>query len=399
MKKRTRIISAMLAILMIACLLPVSAFAEGAPEKGTQLMQSKSLLTETKSINDLIKGMDINSVINLVGSLDIPTYIVYCKMSNQLPAANAEITLTNQLNGETKSFKANSFGIALIPKSLLSVYTVAATCNGPLTGLKYSTVPGQDLSVSAIPELDVLVLYPVLTVGLNYTDHYSYMIGYNNGTVRPNGLITRGEAATMIFRLLDESTRSRIFTKSNSFSDVNGSCAHNNAISSLAAAGIIKGYNDGTFRPYQTVTREQFAAMIGRMFSVEYTGKNWFGDINGSFASGYINLLAFLGIMKGDGNGNVRPTANITRAEAATMLNRLLGRLPAADSSASCKGVKTWSDCPSTMWCYGDIMEATNSHNYTWALDTGNILNSDTMICEAWTSLRTDTPNWSALQK
>lgn len=164
--------------------------------------------------------------------------------------------------------------------------------------------------------------------------------------------------------------------------------------------GIVNGYADGTFRPNETVNREQFCAIIGRMFSVEYIGSNLFGDLTGGFADKYINLLAQLGIIKGDLNGNANPKAPITRAQAATILNRLLGRIVATDSSASCAAyVKTWSDCPASMWCYGDILEATNSHNFTWATDVPDIVGEDPTIREAWTNIRTDTPNWADLQK
>ena len=296
--------------------------------------------------------------------------------------------------------EANALGLALIPKGLLGLYNVAATCDGMITGLKYSTLPGLTWTISIKPEVKELVLYPVLNIGLNYSDHFSYMIGYNDGTVRPNGTITRGEVASIIFRLMTPEARDKVFTKTNNFSDVNAGNPHNNAISSLASAGIINGYTDDTFRPNQPVTREQFAAMIGRMFSVEYTGGDMFGDLNGGFADKYINLLAKLGIIKGDANGNANPTDNLTRAQAATMFNRLVGRMPAVDSADSCEGyVKTWSDCPSDMWCYGEILEATNSHDYTWATDLGNVLNNDTAICEEWTNIRTDTPNWAELQK
>lgn len=387
MKKSSKIISALLAVLMLVSLIPCAALAE---ETDTYELETESLL-EGSSIGDILSGL---------GQLELPTLAVYCKLNNDLPASNAQVTLTNQLTGETKTYTTNKLGLALIPKSLLSVYTVAATCDGPITGIKYSTVVGETLSTSAIPDLAVLVLYPMLNIGLNYTDHFSYMVGYGDGTVRPNGTITRGAVASMIFRLLDNDTRDRIFTKDNSFSDVDSSCAHNNAISSLASCGIINGYEDGSFRPYEPVTRAQFAALIGRMFSVEYTGSSFFGDINGNFAEGYINLLAKLGIMKGDANGNANPNDLLTRGQAATMLNRLLGRLPASDSMNSCTGeLKTWSDCPETMWCYGDIMEATNSHNYTWSLDAPNLFNDDTAVCEEWTNIRTDTPDWIGLSK
>lgn len=388
MKKSSKIISALLAVLMLMSLIPGAALADSVD---TYEAETAALLGENSSIGDILSGLK---------DLEIPTLAVYCKLSNNLPASNAQITLTNQLNGETKTYTADKFGIALIPKSLLSLYTIAATCDGSITGLKYSTIPGQSLSTSALPDLQILVLYPIMNVGLNYTDHFSYMVGYEDGTVRPNGSITRGAIASMLFRLLDNDTRDKIYTKTNSFSDVDASCAHNNAISSLASCGIINGYADGTYRPYEPVTRAQFATLVGRMFSVEYIGKDLFGDINSSFANKYLNLLAKLGIMKGDANGNANPNDLLTRGQAATMLNRLLGRLPAVDSADSCTGiVKTWSDCPRTMWCYGEIMEATNSHKYTWALDVPNLFNDDTAICEEWTSIRTDTPDWIGLSK
>lgn len=377
MKKSTKIISLLLAVMMVVALMPTMAFAEESDK------------------SDNVMG----SVIDVINGIQIPDYLVYCSLASRIPASHAQITLTN-VNGDTSVSEANALGLALIPKGLLGIYNVAATCDGMITGLKYSTLPGITWTMSIKPEVEELVLYPVLNIGLNYTDHFSYMIGYNDGTVRPNGTITRAEVATMIFRLMTPEARDKVFTKDNSFSDVNTGNPHNNAISSLAKAGIINGYADGTFRPFQPVTREQFAAMIGRMFSVEYTGSGIFGDLNGGFADKYINLLAKLGIIKGDANGNANPTDNLTRAQAATMFNRLVGRMPAVDSAASCEGyVKTWSDCPADMWCYGEILEATNSHNYTWATDLGNVINNDTALCEEWTNIRTDTPDWSALQK
>ncbi len=379
MKKSTKIISLLMAVMMVVALMPTMALADEAQAEAS----------------DDIMG----AVVDVINGIQIPDYLVYCSLASRIPASHAQITLTN-INGDTSVTEANALGLALIPKGLLGLYNVAATCDGMITGIKYSTVAGITWTLSIKPEVKELVLYPALNIGLNYTDHFSYMIGYADGTVRPNGTITRGEVATIIFRLMTPEARDKYFTKTNNFSDVSAGYPHNNAISTLAKAHIIGGYADGTFRPSQPVTREQFAAMIGRMFSVEYTGGNIFGDLNGGFADKYINLLAKLGIIRGDANGNANPTDNLTRGQAATMFNRLLGRMPAVDSASSCTGeVKTWSDCPSTMWCYGEILEATNSHNYTWATDLGNVINEDTAICEKWTNIRTDTPDWSALQK
>lgn len=380
MKKFTRILSALLVVMMLATLMPAMALADD-----TTTPESDFTLSD---------------ILDTVAGLEIPSYLVYCRLSNKLPASNAQITLTNQLTGDSKTYEANALGLALIPKSILGVYNISATCDGPISGMKYSTVSGIYWTFSAKLDAETLVLYPVLNVALNYSDHFSYMIGYNDGSVRPNATITRAEAASMIFRLLTPDERDRIFTKENKFSDVSKSNPHNNAISSLTTAGIINGYPDGTFRPNAPITREQFSALIGRMFSVEYVGGPMFGDLNGGFADDYINLLASLGIIKGDVNGNANPTDNITRAEAATILNRLLGRQPAVDSADNCTGsVKTWKDCPRTMWCYADILEATNSHNYNWATDAGEVIGSDNLIHEVWTTIRTDTPNWAELQK
>lgn len=379
MKKFTKIISALLVVLMLASLVPAMALADDADEGDS--------------------GIDLGGIIDTVTGLEIPSYFVYCKLSNKMPASNAQITLTNQLTGESQTYTANTFGLALIPKSLLGVYNVSATCDGFISGMKYSTVAGITWTMSIKPDIDTLVLYPVLNIALNYSDHFSYLIGYEDNTVRPAATITRAEAASMIFRLLTADERDRIFTKENSFGDVNKDAWYNNAVSSLASAGIIEGW-DGNFHPNDPITRQDFFTIVGRMFSVEYIGSPIFGDLNGNYADKYINLLASLGIIKGDENGNANPSDNITRAEAATLLNRLLGRQPASDSAESCTGyVKYWSDCSADAWYYADILEASNSHNYNWATDAGEVIGDDNLIHEVWTNIRTDTPNWAELQK
>lgn len=398
MKKSRKLLCVLLALVMVVGLLPGMAFAADVEEE---------VDAEVAAVDDaevaVVDDAEAESIGDLIPS--IPTYLVYCKLSSNLPAAHAEITLTNQLTKETKTYTANALGLAFIPKDIfagdfLGVYTVSATCNGPLTGLKYASLPGITWTAGPKVDGDTLVLYPVLTIGLNYEDHFSYMIGYEDGTVRPSSNITRAEAATIIYRMMTPESRGKYASKTNSFNDVNAGDWHNNAVSTLTNAGVIKGRTSTTFDPNGNITRGEFATMIGRLFSVTYTGGNMFGDLNGHWASQYINLLAKLGIMKGDGNGNANPDANITRAETAAMVNRLLGRMPVSTSADSCTGaVKSWPDNPKSAWYYGDIMEATNSHNYTLTLNLGNAIGADTIFCEQWTSIRTDTPDWSALQK
>lgn len=274
------------------------------------------------------------------------------------------------------------------------MYTVAATCDGALTGLKYSTIAGVKWSFSAKFDADKLILYPVLNIGLNYTDHFAYMVGYPNGTFKPDGNITRAEVATIIYRLMTPETRAKFQTRTCTLSDVQSGMWFNDAVCTLVKAGVISGYPDGTFKPNANVTRAEFSAMIARMFSVSYVGNNMFEDINGHWAESYINILAKLGILKGD-NGNADPDANLTRAQAAAMCNRLVGRNSTNSSMNSCKDtITTWPDVTNAAWYYADVFEATNSHNYTWTLNVKNVVSGEFVITEQWTGIRTDAPDW-----
>ena len=189
MKRSTKLISLLLAVLMIAALLPTAALADDA---------------DTQSIGDTV-----GSVVDTVNGIKLPTYLVYCSLMSKLPASGAQVTLTNNLTGEASTYTANLLGLALIPKSIVGVYTVAATCDGPVSGIKYSTLPGIKWSFGAKFDSDKLILYPMLNIGLNYTDHFAYMIGYKDGTVRPNANITRAEVAAILYRLMTPETRAK----------------------------------------------------------------------------------------------------------------------------------------------------------------------------------------------
>lgn len=383
MKKSTKLISLLLAVMMVVALMPTMALADED--------------TAENSVSDII-----GSVVDVINGIEIPDYLVYCSLSGRMPASGAQIVMNDQLGlHPAKTYTANSLGLALISKGLVGVYNVSATCNGPVTGVKYSTIAGLTWTLNSKVEVEELTLYPVLNIGLNYSDHFSYMVGYGDGTVRPDGNVTRAEVASMILRLMTNDSRDKFFTKTNSFSDVKAGAWYNNAVSTLANAGVINGYKDGTFRPDQNITRAEFSAMIGRMFSAEYVGSPIFGDTNGHWAEDFISLLAKLGIINGDENGNANPDANLTRAEAAAMCNRLLGRSPDEHSADSCKGeIIVFKDCAAGQWYYADMTEATNSHNYTWSVNLDNVLDgSQAAVSEQWTNIRTDTPNWTELQK
>ncbi len=375
MKKSTKLISLLMAVMMVVALLPTMALAD-----------------DDVDANDI--GDTVGGVVESVNGIEIPSYLVYCSLMSKMPASGAIVTLTNNLTGEASAYTANALGLALIPKSIIGVYTVAATCDGALTGLKYSTIAGVKWSFSAKFDADKLILYPVLNIGLNYTDHFAYMVGYPNGTFKPDGNITRAEVATIIYRLMTPETRAKFQTRTCTLSDVQSGMWFNDAVCTLVKAGVISGYPDGTFKPNANVTRAEFSAMIARMFSVSYVGNNMFEDINGHWAESYINILAKLGILKGD-NGNADPDANLTRAQAAAMCNRLVGRNSTNSSMNSCKDtITTWPDVTNAAWYYADVFEATNSHNYTWTLNVKNVVSGEFVITEQWTGIRTDAPDW-----
>ena len=210
---------------------------------------------------------------------------------------------------------------------------------------------------------------------LNKTDHFAYVIGYPDGTVHPNGQITRAEVATILDRLMKDQVKARFDSKPTvNFSDVSSGAWYYDAVQMCAKAGIVAGYPDGSFKPNQAVTRAEFFKMVAMLYSdtlnTPITG-GIFKDINGHWAEKYINLLQKLGIVKGD-NGSARPNDNLTRGETAAVMNRILGRVVNNSSFSDAKvaaAMKTWPDCTSSHWAYAEIQEATNSHDYTWDIN------------------------------
>ena len=183
------------------------------------------------------------------------------------------------------------------------------------------------------PKQDTVTLAPIPQI-LNGDDHYAYLVGYEDGTVRPNGSISRAEVATVLFRLLKDDVRMQNLTKDNAYSDVSDTAWYAAAVSTLSKMGIISGYPDGTFGPQR----------------------------------------------------------NITRAETATMINRVLDRVPSEESHLLSRGVmQIWPDANPGDWFYLAMQEATNSHDYErnakWAAAD-----------EQWTALR-ETRDWKALEQ
>ena len=239
---------------------------------------------------------------------------------------------------------------------------------------------------------------------LNTEDHYGYIVGYpvdyatgeptddqDRKPVKPQGKITRAEVATIFFRMLTDESRNEYWSQSNDFTDVAADAWYNNAISTMANAGILDGYEDGSFHPNGYITRAEFATIAVRFFDLSYQGEDLFPDIDGHWAQDYINQAADAGIIEGYPDGTFGPQKQITRAEAVTMVNRTLDRHP--DPDHFLKDMLVWPDNLDTeAWYYADMQEATNSHEYQMKKDAqGNEY-------EVWTKIL-PIRDWEALEK
>lgn len=227
---------------------------------------------------------------------------------------------------------------------------------------------------------------------LNTNDHYSYLIGYSDGTVRPNGKITRAEVATIFFRLLDDDTRAKYWSSENNFSDVSADKWYNNAVSTLSRMGVIGGYADGTFRPDAPISRAEFAKI-----AVSFTQNNgsavynYFTDVKPTdWFAPYVTAAKDAGLIEGYSDGSFKPESKITRAEACAIVNRTLGRKPSKAHMKISDRID-WPDVQTTDWFYEAIMEATNSHTYQMGkrVETWN----DKLPQRDWAALETGWAN------
>ncbi|MEE0434534.1 MAG: S-layer homology domain-containing protein, partial [Peptococcaceae bacterium] len=204
---------------------------------------------------------------------------------------------------------------------------------------------------------------------LNTEDHFSYVVGYEDGMVKPQRNITRAEVSSIFYRLLEDEVRDDNTTDVSDFSDVSASDWYGTTVATLSKMGIVKGYEDGTFRPNAPITRAEFVAIATRFF--EETGAEYepgtFTDVTGDeWFAGAIQDAVNLGLIGGYEDGSVRPNNNITRAEACAIVNRTLGRVPDADHLLPTDEMKTWPDNQPSDWFYADMQEATNGHEYEW---------------------------------
>ena len=316
------------------------------------------------------------------------------KVSDKLWEKGTEITV----NGSEHKLTGSQFTIvSLAPDATVTItYSYRATLKDSVYGyVKNGVTVTSDNGPTTSDEVTIKV-YPIVIPDvpedntpnwLNTEDHYAYIVGYNDGTVKPNNNITRAEVATIFFRLLTDDARAYYWSTDSGFSDVKPGDWYNNAVATMVNAGILTGYSDGTFKPNANITRAEFATIAARFLSNSYSLNDRFYDTEGHWAEPYINRAAEVGWINGYNDGSFKPDRAITRAEAVTLVNAVLGREPHEDHLLN--NMVTWPDNPKFAWYYEDIQEATNSHDYVWA--SGNAY-------EIWTKLL-ENRQWSKLEK
>ena len=221
---------------------------------------------------------------------------------------------------------------------------------------------------------------------LNGDDHYAYVIGYPDGNVHPQGNISRAETATIFFRLLKADTRDGNLTAENVFADVANGKWFNKAVSTMAKLGIVKGRSAESFAPDAPITRAEFAAICARFNTKPTNTSDSFSDISGHWAEAEIERAVAFGWIAGYPDGTFRPDTYITRAEAMTMINRVLCRMP-QDEKDLLRTMVVWPDNKPTDWHYLAVQEATNSHEFA----------RKGAVNEKWTKL-TSAPDWTRYQ-
>lgn len=283
-------------------------------------------------------------------------------------------TNSKELNDEVNSI-ISDWG-----KNVTSTYKIVykdgtltvTAAGGSSGGHKHSssqatTIQDKEVPLAGTPQLDKV-------------DHFNYINGYEDGTVKAQSNITREEVATIFYRLLTDSSRAIYFAQDEEFSDIASNRWSADAVATLAKGAIIQGYKDGTFDAGRPITRAEFAAIASRFDPLEDSGGTNFSDISGHWAEKYILSATKKGWITGYSNGTFKPDQYITRAEAMTLINRVLDRR--VDEKGLIDGYKLFPDNKPTDWFYYQVIEATNNHDYTPRTKVSDM--------ETWTKIKAD---------
>jgi uncharacterized repeat protein (TIGR02543 family) len=333
---------------------------------------------------DMTKTIDRDTTsITLTGNLTI--YAGFLELGGNIGAVG-DHTLTYESGGGT-TYEPETYGqgtqVTLDKLPVREGYTFTGWYADETLSQKVETVTmDTDITVWAGWKVSTV---PAL---LNGDSHFAYIVGYGDDTVRPGNNITRAEVATIFFRLLKDETRDGSLTAENPYEDVPENAWYCKAVSTLTALGILEGRSETIFDPDAPITRAELATICAR-FDTDETGEgSTFTDISGHWAEAEIQRAAALGWVEGDGDGKFRPNDSITRAEAITMINRVLCRIP-KDASDLLENMNTWLDnADPDAWYYLAIQEATNSHDFRQKGE----------VSETWTQLQED-PDWEKYEK
>ena len=301
------------------------------------------------------------------------------------------VAYTNDVDGSNDSLYAEGYKDNVINVTPESDWAQQSDGSYERTVTRKCKYCGYTETVKEVKKDDIVDIIPVILPAisknetapkLNTRDHFAYVQGYPDGTVKPAGSITRAEVAAILFRLMDADSRSLYYSTASGFRDVDSTKWYNTYVATLNNAGVITDSRTGYFRPNDAITRAELAAMLAQ-FAEKKSAAIYFSDVSaGYWAANAIALTANLGWINGYPDGTFGPDKTVTRAELMAMVNRATGRAPES-TSALLSGMKTWKDNADTArWYYLDVQEATNSHTYLGA------------PTETWTSL-TATPDWS----
>ena len=301
------------------------------------------------------------------------------------------VAYTNGVDGSNDSLYAEGYKDNVINVTPESDWAQQPDGSYERTVTRVCKYCGYTETVKEVKKDDIVDIIPVILPAisknetapkLNTRDHFAYVQGYPDGTVKPAGSITRAEVAAILFRLMDADSRSLYYSTASGFRDVDSTKWYNTYVATLNNAGVITDSRTGYFRPNDAITRAELAAMLAQ-FAEKKSAAIYFSDVSaGYWAANAIALTANLGWINGYPDGTFGPDKTVTRAELMAMVNRATGRAPES-TSALLSGMKTWKDNADTArWYYLDVQEATNSHTYLGA------------PTETWTSL-TATPDWS----